>query len=78
MAAKKKQKVNVEIDFDVAALEKAINDAMKYMGESIHDYIYEDLSESVGKAVDKMMKSAPVQTILEEMVQEAVSRKVKK
>lgn len=78
MPARKKQKINLEIDFDIAALENAINDAMKYMGESIHDYIYEDLSEVVGKAVNKMMKSAPVQTILEEMVHEAVSRKVKK
>lgn len=78
MATRKKKQISLEIDFDVTTLEGAINDAMRYMGESIHDYIYEDLNKNVSRAVNKMMKSAPIQTILEELVQEAVSKKVKK
>ena len=57
--------------------EIAINDAFKYMGETIHDYIYEDIGEVVSAAVKKSMKAPAMESLLEQLVKEAVTKKAR-
>lgn len=80
MPAKKKKlhTVQLDLDLDLSEIEKAVSDAFRYLGDTVHDYLYEDINRSVAKAVGKVMNSAPMQNVLEDVVREILEKEINK